>query len=171
MFAADPKIRKEHEAGVVQYGAVAFFHAVEFGGQVGILADVKTRDAFVAIRIVVVRGGVVAVFYVEERVVHGRKIARNDERCNTRFVGLKSDGDDVAHQPRMIAQIFGQAIGGPVHGGGDGVFGFCRVFGVVFAFAHALDALFYFAHAGQIFIQLAFVGGADLPSESPARGL
>ena len=61
----------------------------------------------------------------------------------------------------MIAQVFRQSVGRPVHGGGDGVFGFGCVVGIVLVFAHALDALFHFAHAGQIFIELALVGRTD----------
>jgi hypothetical protein len=36
---------------------------------------------------------------------------------------------------------------------------------VLLAFAHALYALFYFALAGQVFIELACVGGAYTPGK------
>src|SRR3984957_1766382 len=61
----------------------------------------------------------------------------------------------------MVAQVFRESVGRAFHGGGDGVFGFRCVLGIVHAFAHALYALFHFAHTGQVFIELAFVGPTD----------
>src|SRR3984957_15550266 len=86
---------------------------------------------------------------------------RDDERGDTRLVGLEGDRNDVAHQTGVIAQVFREAVGGSFHGGSDGVFGFRCAVGVGLVFAHALYALFHFAHAGQVFIELAFVGSTD----------
>src|ERR1700677_2810146 len=86
---------------------------------------------------------------------------RDDERGDARLVGLERDRNDVAHQAGVIAQVFRKSVGRPLHGGGDGVFGFRCAVGVGLVFAHALYALFHFAHAGQVFIQLAFVGPTD----------
>src|ERR1700722_3047907 len=86
---------------------------------------------------------------------------RDDERGDTRLVGLEGDRNDVAHQTGVIAQVFREAVGGSFHGGGDGVFGFRGAVGVGLVFAHALYTLFHFAHAGQVFIELAFVGPTD----------
>src|ERR1700744_1585383 len=85
---------------------------------------------------------------------------RDDQRGDARLVGLERYRDDVAHQAGVIAQVFRQSVGRPFHGGGDSVFGFRCVVGIAHVFAHALYALFHFAHTGQIFIELAFVGGA-----------
>ena len=57
------------------------------------------------------RRGVVPFLHFEERIIHRRKIARDHQRRHARLVGLKRDGDDVAHQARVIAQIFGQSVG------------------------------------------------------------
>src|SRR5580698_5224361 len=86
---------------------------------------------------------------------------RDDERGDARLVGLEGDRNNVAHQAGVIAQVFGESVGGAFHGGGDGVFGFGCVVGIAHVFAHALYALFYFAHTGEVFIELAFVGATD----------
>src|SRR5580704_2993849 len=95
---------------------------------------------------------------------------RDDQRGYARLVGLEGDGNDVAHQAGVIAQVFRQSVGRPFHGGCDGVFGFGCVLGVALVFAHALYALFYFAHAGQVFIELALVGGTYAPGKILGAG-
>ena len=70
MLAANPHIGQEHEARVIEYGAFTFLHAVQLGGKICILTDMEARDAFVAIRVVVMRGRVVPFLYVKERIIH-----------------------------------------------------------------------------------------------------
>ena len=76
MLAANPHVREEHQAGVIQHGPVAFLHAVQPGGQISELAQVKTRDAFVALGLVVVRRGMVPFAYFQEGIVERGKVAR-----------------------------------------------------------------------------------------------
>ena len=70
----DPHVGEEHQAGVVEDRAVAFFHGVQLRRQVGVLLDMETRDALVSIGIVVVRGGMVALFYIEEAIIRERYV-------------------------------------------------------------------------------------------------
>ncbi len=52
---------------------------------------------------------------VEERVEEPRDVAAEQERGDARLVGLEAEGDDVAHQPHVLADVFGQAVVGPLH--------------------------------------------------------
>ena len=90
-------------------------HRVEPAGEVGELADVVARDALVGVGPVVVRGGVVGRADVEERVEQAGEVAAEQQRGDARLVGLERQGDDVAHQPHVLADVFGQAVVGPRH--------------------------------------------------------
>ena len=61
----------------------------------------------------------------------------------------------------MVAQVFRQTVGRTVHGHKRGVLRLGRVLCIRLAFACSLYSLLHFAYAGEIFIQLAFVAGAD----------
>ena len=62
-----------------------------------------------------------AVLHVDEGIDVRREVARQNQARHARAVGLEGDGDDVAHQAGVLAQIFGQAIGGAVHAGGGAI--------------------------------------------------
>src|SRR5947209_7710095 len=111
------------------------------------------------------RGGVVAFTDLEERIVHSRKVARQNQRSYARAVRLESDGDDIAHQTGVLAQIFRQAVLRTLHGEGGAVRLLRQVIRLILGLAHALDAFFYFTHAGEILVQLGFVAGADFAAE------
>ena len=72
-----------------------------------------------AVGLVVVRGRVVRRADVEERVEEPRDIAAEQERGDPRLVGLEAEGDDVAHQPHVLADVFGQAVVGSLHRDGQ----------------------------------------------------
>src|SRR5260370_204576 len=57
VLAANPHVREEHQARVIQHGAGAFRPVVQSGGQISELAQVKTRDAFVTLGLIFVRRG------------------------------------------------------------------------------------------------------------------
>ena len=98
-------------------------------------------------------------------IIHGRKIAGNNQRSHAGAVRLEGDGDQVAHQARVVAQIFRQAVLWAVHRKGRAVALLGELVRLVFGFAHALHALLYFADAGQIFVQFGFVIRAHLAAE------
>ena len=109
--------------------------------------------------------------HVEERIIKRGKIARENQRGDAGFVGLERQRDDVAHQPGVLAQIFGQAVVRPLHREQRLPLSFGAVFGLVLVDAHPFDVLLDVAHAGQIFIQLGLVGGADLAAQLLRRDL
>ena len=52
---------------------------------------------------------------VEERIEEAREVAAEQQRGDARLVGLERQRDDVAHQPHVLADVFGQAVVGPLH--------------------------------------------------------
>ncbi len=165
MLAADPHVGEEHKAAIVQHGALAFLHAVQLLRQIGILAEMEADDALILVRIVVVRGAVMALLHIEEGVDHRRKVAGGDQRGDLGLVGLEGDGDDVAHQFGVLAQIFRQAAGRAVHHHRLHVLGLGGVVGIGLGGAHQLDTLLHITDGGEELIHLVAVGGADLAGE------
>ena len=53
--------------------------------------------------------------HVEERIEEAGEIAAQQQRGDARLVGLEGQRDDVAHQPHVLADVFGQAVVGPRH--------------------------------------------------------
>ena len=49
VHSAGPQVGEEHQAGVVEHGAVALRHRIQLGREVGELAEVEARDAFVVV--------------------------------------------------------------------------------------------------------------------------
>ncbi len=149
-------------------------HRGEPAGEVGELADVVPRYALVGVGLVAVRGRMVRRADVEERIEQSREVAAKQQRGDPRLVGLERQGDDVAHQPHVLADIFGQAVVGPGHrdGGAPAVLG--PVVGPVLHRAGAFDPLLHLADAGEILVQLGPIGVADLTARArrrdPSRG-
>ena len=112
------------------------------------------------------RRAVVPVTYVEEWVVQRRQIAGEQQRGDPSLVGLEREGDDVAHQPRVIAEIFGQPVLRAFHAEDRGAHGLRPVVRPVLHLSHAFDPAFEFPHAGQILIQPGSVGRADRPAQT-----
>ena len=57
----------------------------------------------------------VGLAHVEERIEQAGNIAAQQQRGDARLVGLEGQRDDVAHQPHVLADVFGQAVVGPLH--------------------------------------------------------
>ena len=106
---------------------------------------------------------------VEERIEQPRQIAAHEQRGHARLVGLEGQGDDVAHQPHVFADVFGQAVVGPGHGDHGPIAALGVVAGPVHVGPRPLHAPLHLADAGEVFIQLGPVGAADLPLQR--RGL
>src|SRR5204862_5567090 len=79
---------------------------------------------------------------------------------------LETEGDDVAHQSHVLANVFGQAIVRARHGDHGLAAVACIHGGFVFGGAHAFDARFDFAHAGEVFVELGFVAAAHAPAQA-----
>lgn len=162
VLASGPHVRDEEQAGVVEDRPVGLGHGFELGGEVGKLAHVVTGDSLVGVGSVVVRGRVMGRADVEERVKQAREVSAEQEGGDPRLVGLERQGDDVAHQPHVLADVFGQAVVGARHRQrGTSLIARPSV-GAVLHLAGPLDPLFDLADAGQILVELRAVGPADL---------
>ena len=151
---------------MIEHGAFAFGHRFQSARKVGEVADVVTRDTFIVGRLIVVRGAVVRLAHAEKGIEQTGEVAAEQEGRDAGLVGLKREGDDVAHEAHVFADVFGQAVIGAVHGdhrpaASPGVVG-----GFLLNAAHAVHALFHLAHAVEIFVELGMVGGADLSVEA-----
>ena len=86
MLPPDPEIRQEHQAGVIEHGAVPFGHVIQLLRKVSKLAHVETCNALVSGGIVVMRCAVVALLDIQKRIVHRGKIAGDNQRCDAGLV-------------------------------------------------------------------------------------
>ena len=148
---------------------VALGHGVEAGGEVGELAAVVARHPLVGVGPVVVRGGVVRRPDVEERVEEAGDVAAEQERGEAGLVGLEAEGDDVAHQPHVLADVLGQAVVGPGHRDRGPAPVLAALVGRLLRGPHRHDATLDLADAREVLVELGPVAGADLPAQ--ARGL
>ena len=85
------------------------------------------------------------------------------------LVGLEPEGDDVAHQPHVLADVLGQAVVGPGHRGDGPAAVPARARRPSLRGPHRLGALLDLADARQVLVELGPVAGADLAAQ--ARGL
>src|SRR5206468_4208904 len=69
-------------------------------------------------------------------------------------------------QPRVLAQVFRQAVFRTVHRKDGRALLSRRLVGLVLVLAHAFDAALHLADAGQILIELGLIGSADLAAET-----
>ena len=72
--------------------------------------------------------------------------------------------DDVAHQPHVLAKVFGQAVVRPLHREQRPAAS-ARSSALSLSARMPLDAALDLAHAGQILVELGLVGGADLAAQ------
>ena len=115
-WRARPHVREEQQAGVVQHRAVALRHRVQLRARYASWLDVVARHRVRRRRTgrrARRRGG--PRLHVEERIEQAGDVAAEQQRGDARLVGLERQRDDVAHQPHVLADVFGQAVVGPLH--------------------------------------------------------
>ncbi len=100
---------------------------------------------------------------VEERIKEAGEVAAEQEGGDAGLVGLESERDDVAHEPHVFANIFGEAVIGARHRERGTSLVARAVVGRVFHRPGALDPFLDLANAGEILVELPLIGAADLP--------
>jgi hypothetical protein len=151
--AARPHIIHKDQARIVEHGAVAFRHGVQSTGQVRKLAAVVLRNPLPIVRSFVVRGRMVSVADVEERIEQPGNVAAKQKSGDPRFVRLKSESDDVTHQSHVIADVFRQSVVRPGHFH-DGLAAIlCSIKCLVLIRSQSLDPFLDFANAGEILVE------------------
>ena len=85
--------------------------------------------------------------------------------ATARLVGLEPQRDDVAHQPHVLAYVFGQAIVGPCHFQGRSAAAARAVVGLLFGGSHRRGPLLDLANASEILVELGPVVLADLAAQ------
>ena len=107
--------------------------------------------------------------HVEERVKEPRDVAAEQERGDARLVGLEAESDDVAHQPHVCANIFGQTVVRPLHRDGRLAPVARACVCLLFRGSHGRGPFLDLADAGEILVELGPVAYAHPPAQ--VRGL
>ena len=103
----------------------------------------------------------VAIIDIKEWVEQTGKVTAHQHRCDTCFVGLDGQSDDIAHQLHVFAEVFWKSIIRALHRHEWLILILCVV-GCLHHFAtHLGCTLLDFAYAGEVFIQLCTVFTAD----------
>ena len=161
----DHMLERNSKARVVEHGLLSLGHRRQPAGRVGELADVVMRHALVGFRLVVVRGRMMSRSHVEERIKQTGKVAAQEQGGDTGLIGLESQGDDVAHEPHVLADVFRQAVVRTRHCQGRAPAVLGAVVGLVFLDSRAADPLLDFPHACEILVELRLIGPADLAAQ------
>jgi hypothetical protein len=83
------------------------------------------------------------------------------QQCgDARLVDLEGQRDAVAHEPHVLADVFGEAVGRAGHREHG------PVAGPIFRGTGVRDPVFHFADAGQVLVKLGLVRVTDVPIES-----
>ncbi len=85
------------------------------------------------------------IAHIQEGIEQSRNVAAEQQRRKPSFIGLKRQGHDVAHQPHVFTDIFGQAVIRPLHSGQVLAALLGAIACLLFIIAHTLDFLFDFA--------------------------
>jgi len=80
----------------------------------------------------------------QERIVQRPEIPRQYQCCNSRLIGLESNRDNIAHQPRVFPEILGQTVRRAIHGEERAILQLGLIVRRILGLPHRFDALLHF---------------------------
>jgi len=99
--------------------------------------------------------------HVQKRIEQTRQVAAEDQRGHPGLVRLKGQGDDVAHQPHVIADILRKSVVRALEGEERPAAILGPLLGHGLILAQAVHSFLNPADAGEILVQAAAVVRAD----------